>query len=176
MLVIDRIGVELYTANEASLCGENRLQRIASILFRREFPMADSVRRVTYCNTTVSSRAGQGARVLSELKKEGVNLAAFTGFPTRGGKAQLDFIAENMAGVRRVARKHGWRLSKTKKGFLIQGKDQIGAAARHIQKLADKKINITAADAVCAGKNRYGMILWVKPKDYARAARTLKAR
>ena len=136
----------------------------------------DRVRKVTYCNTTVGSRAGQGVKVLAELRKAGVNLTAFSGFPTRGGKSQLDFIAENMADVRRVAKKNGWRLSKTKKGFLIQGTDQLGAVHRHLQKLADNKISVTAADAVCAGKNRYGMILWVKPKDYARATRTLKAR
>jgi len=138
--------------------------------------MADSVRKVTYCATTVSSRAGQGAKVLSELKKEGVNLVAFTGFPAKGGKAQLDFVTENMTSIRRVAKKNGWRLGKTKKGFLVTGQDKVGAAARHIQKLADNKINITAADAVAAGKKRFGMILWVKPKDYARASRTLKAR
>jgi hypothetical protein len=138
--------------------------------------MADRVRKVSYCNTTVSSRAGQGARVLAELKKAGVNLVAFTGFPARGGKAQLDFVTEDMPGIRRLAKQNGWRLSKTKKGFLIQGNDQLGAVSRHIQKLADKKINVTAADAVCAGKNRYGMLLWVKPKDYARAARTLGAK
>ena len=28
----------------------------------------------------------------------------------------------------------------------------------------------------CAGKGRYGMLLWVKPKDYAKAARILKAK
>lgn len=138
--------------------------------------MADRVRRVNYCNTTVSSRAGQGAAVLQELKDAGVNLMAFSGFPSKSGKAQLDFVTDDLAGVRRVARKNGWRLSKTKRGFLVQGSDQVGAVARHVQKLADNRINITAADAVCAGKNRYGMILWVKPKDYARAARVLKAR
>ena len=47
---------------------------------------------------------------------------------------------------------------------------------RHVQKLADERISVTAADAVAAGKGRYGMLLWVKPKDYARAARVLKAR
>ena len=138
--------------------------------------MADSVRKVTYCNTKVNSRAGQGAKVLSELKKAGVNLTAFSGFPAKGGKAQLDFVTQDMTGVRRLARKNGWRLSKTKRGFLITGTDKLGAAARHIQKLADNRINITAADAVAAGNKRYGMILWVKQKDYARAARTLKAR
>lgn len=39
--------------------------------------------------------------------------------------------------------------------------------------LAAQKINITATDAVSAGKGRYAMLLWVKPKDYARAATAL---
>ncbi len=138
--------------------------------------MADRVRKVSYCNTTISSRPGQGASVLAELKDAGVDLMAFSGFPVKGGKSQLDFITDNLSGVRRVAKKNGWRIGKTKKGFLIQGADTLGAVHRHIQKLADKKVNITAADAVCAGKGRYGMILWVRPKDYARAARTLKAK
>jgi hypothetical protein len=138
--------------------------------------MADRVRKVAYCNTTVSNRATQGARILAEIRKAGVNLTAFTGFPTKAGKAQLDFITEDMPGLRRLAKKNGWRLSKTKKGFLVQGNDSIGAVHRHLQKLADQRISITAADAVCAGKKRYGMLLWVKPKDYARASRTLKAR
>jgi hypothetical protein len=138
--------------------------------------MADQVRKVTYCSTVVTNRAAQGARVLAELKRMGVNLTAFSGFPTGDGKAQLDFVTEDMPSVRRVFKQNEWPLSKTKKGFLIHGKDGVGAAFRHIQKLADQKINITAADAVYAGKGRFGMILWVKPKDYRRAARVLKAK
>jgi predicted amino acid-binding ACT domain protein len=67
-------------------------------------------------------------------------------------------------------------LSKVKKGFLIQGTDRVGAVQRHLQKLADAGINVTAADGVAAGQGRFGMILWVKPRDYARAARALGAR
>ena len=138
--------------------------------------MADRVRKVAYCNINVPSRAGHGAKVLSELRKANINLLAFTGFPDVGGKSQLDFVAESLTPIRRLARKNGWRVSKTKRGFLVQGKDEIGAVHRHLQKLADYRINITAADAICAGKGRYGMILWVKPKDYTRASRVLKAR
>jgi hypothetical protein len=137
--------------------------------------MADRVRKVDYCYVKVASRAGHGADVLGELKAAGVNLFAFSGFPAGGGKAQLDFIPENMVALRRVARAKGWRLSKPKKGFLITGSDATGAAHRHLSKLGDARINVTAADAVIAGKGRYGMILWVKPNAYARAARVLKA-
>ena len=137
--------------------------------------MADRVRKVNYCYVRVTSRAGQGASVLSTLRAEGVNLLAFSGFPAKGGKSQLDLIPEDMTALRRVARENGWRLSKVKKGFVITGSDVVGAVQRHIDRLAGSRINITAADAVMAGKGRYGMILWVKPKDYNRAARVLRA-
>ncbi len=138
--------------------------------------MADRVRKINYCYTKVSARAGQGAAILSKLRDAGVDLLAFTGFPIGGGKAQLDFVSDDMAGLRRVARKEGWRLSKTKRGFLVQGSDELGACHRQLKKLADQRINVTAVDAVAAGRRRYGMILWVKPKNYARASRALRAK
>jgi len=138
--------------------------------------MADRVMKVNYVYVTVPNRAGHGARVLGELRDAGVNLLAYSGFPAKRGKAQLDLIPEDMADLRRVAKKKGWRLSEVKKGFLVQGKDDVGAVHRHVDRLAKNKINIVAADAVAAGKRRYGMILWVKPKDYARAAKVLRAK
>jgi len=135
-----------------------------------------SVRRVNYCYVTVPNRAGQGAKVLGELKDAKENLLGYSGFPTKGGQAQLDLVAKSMGAIRRVARKHGWRLSQVKKGLLVQGTDRLGAVHRHIQKLADANISVTAASAVGAGQGRYGMLLWVKGSDYGRAARVLRAR
>ncbi len=138
--------------------------------------MADRVRKVSYCYVKVPSRAGQGMKILSELSDAGVNLLAFSGFPEKGGKSQLDLVPENMGALRRVAKKNGWRLSKVKRGFLITGSDAAGVVRRHMGKLAAQRINVIAADAVAAGKGRYGMILWVRPKDYNRAARALRAK
>jgi hypothetical protein len=58
----------------------------------------------------------------------------------------------------------------------VQGSDELGACHRQLKKLADERINVTAVDGVAAGRQRYGMILWVKPKDYARASRVLRAK
>lgn len=138
--------------------------------------MADRVYKVQYCYAMVPMRAGSGAKILSELKAEGVNLIAFSGFPGGNGRAQLDFIPEKMGKFKRVATKKKWKLGAVKNAFLVQGKDSVGAVDKHIEKLSQRGISITAADAVCAGKGRYGMILWVKPKDYARAARALGAK
>jgi hypothetical protein len=122
-----------------------------------------------------SRRAGRGRRGAA-LRDEGVSLLVFTGFPIGRGRAQVDFVAPRLTDVRRVARKHGWRLGPTKKGFLIQGRDAVGAVHRQLAKLARRRINVTAVDAIAAGGGRFGMILWVKPSDVARAARALGAR
>jgi hypothetical protein len=137
--------------------------------------MADSVRKVQYAYVMVPNRPGQGARMLLELKNSGVDLVAYSGFPGKKG-SQIDLVTRDMTGLKRVARQNGWKLSKMKKGFVVNGPDRIGAVHRHLAKLDEKKINVVAANAVAAGKGRYGMTLWVKPKDYAKAARALGAR
>jgi hypothetical protein len=137
--------------------------------------MPDRVRKVSYCYLLVPSRPGQGAAVLEVLRDAGISLQAYSGFPAGGGKAQIDLVSDDIGAIRRAARKHGWRLARPKRGFLVQGDDKVGAVHRHLKRLADARINVTAADAVTAGKGRYGMILWVKAKDYGRAARALGA-
>ncbi len=138
--------------------------------------MADRVRKINYCYTKVPNYAGQGEEALRALREAGVNLLAYSAFPIAGRRAQMDFIPENMSAFKKVARKHGWRLSTVKKGFLITGQERVGAVHRHLAKLSDANINVTAVDALGAGRGRYGMILWVKPKQYARAARVLGAK
>ncbi|MEN8184826.1 MAG: hypothetical protein ABFS46_20080 [Myxococcota bacterium] len=135
-----------------------------------------AVRKVSYVDLKVPSRAGQAVQVLGALEDAGVDLLAFTGFPDRGGRSQIDLVTNDLAAVRRVARQEGWRIGKRKRGFLIQGRNRVGAVHAQLRKLAEQRISVTAADAVAAGKGQYGMILWVKPKDYARASRALRAR
>ena len=87
----------------------------------------------------------------------------------------MDLVTDDMGKVRRVAAKQGWKLSKTRQGFLVQGDDEPGAVLKVVQRLADAKINMVAADAVSAGHGRYGMIFWVKRGDVGRTARALNA-
>lgn len=138
--------------------------------------MSYQIRKVKYCYVTVPSRSGKAVKILQALREAGVNLLAFSGFPVKDGKSQVDLVSDNMAGIARVAKQHGWRLSKVKRGFLVQGVDQLGAVEKVLRRLAEKDINVIAADAVAAGKGRYGMILWVNPKKYSSAARALNAR
>jgi hypothetical protein len=135
-----------------------------------------AARRVSYVDIKAPNRPGQAAAVLKAVADAGISLQAFTGFPDRAGQAQIDLVTDEIGKLRKVARAEGWRLSPVKRGFLIQGEDRVGAVQRQLAKLAKRGINVTAVDAVTAGRGRFGMILWVKPRDVAKAARTLGAR
>ncbi|MFQ5661051.1 MAG: hypothetical protein ACE5GZ_11540 [Gammaproteobacteria bacterium] len=138
--------------------------------------MAYKIRKVKYCYITVPNRVGQGTNILGAIRDAGVDLVAFSGFPVKGRRAQVDLVTDDMAGLRRVAKKNAWRLSKVKGGFLVQGTDEVGAVHKVLTRLAKEKINVVAVDAVAAGKRRYGMIMWVRPKDYNRTARIINAK
>jgi len=134
--------------------------------------MAETIRKVDYFYIEIANKPGEGARALDAVRNAGVNMLAFSGFPS-GRKAQIDFIPENTAAFKAAAKKSGLKLSPKKTGFLIQGEDRVGAVAGVVDKLARAGINITAMDAVCAGAGRYGAILWVKAPDVRKAARVL---
>ncbi len=137
--------------------------------------MSKNLRKVDYFYVMVPNTAGQGEKILAALADEGVNLLAFSGFPS-GGKGQLDLIPENTAKFQRVAKKLKMKTSKKKTGFLVQGDDRIGAMGKTLAALAKARISVTAMDAVTAGKGRFGAIFWVKPKAVAKTAKLLGAR
>jgi hypothetical protein len=135
--------------------------------------MADTVRRVEYFYLTVPDTPGEGDRILSALKDSGVNLLAYLGFPAEGGQSQIDLVPEDPESLRAAAEQAGMTLSEAKQAFLIEGDDRFGAVADATAKLAAAKINVRAAGAIGAGSGRYGMIVWVAPSDYERAASAL---
>ncbi len=135
----------------------------------------DTVRRIGYYYLRVPDEPGAAARALVPLKRSGVNLLAYLAFPAGNEQAQIDLVPENSGALRKAAGEAGLKLSDAKKAFLIQGDDRLGAVADVAQKLADAQINITAAAATSAGAGRYGLIVWVAPAAFERAAQALGA-
>jgi len=133
--------------------------------------MADKIRRVNYCHVEVADRPGEGARVLAALHDQGVSLLSMTAFPRGTGNAQIDLVA-GTGDLEKAAAKAGLKLSARKPAFFITGTDRPGAVASILKKLAEAKINVTAANAAC-GQSGFGMILWVKPADVEAAAKAL---
>jgi hypothetical protein len=137
--------------------------------------MSDTVRKVDYFKVMIPNKAGQASKIASGLADAGVNLLAFTGFPS-GRMSQLDLMPEDSGKLKRAAKKLGLKVSTRKSGFLFQGDDRIGAMTEIFDKLAAAKINLIAVDAVSSGKGRFGAIFWVKPQSVAKTARLLGAR
>jgi hypothetical protein len=137
--------------------------------------MADTIRLAQYFKMKAPNKAGQAARALGSLRKAGVNLLAFSGFP-RGSGAQMDFVVSSAASFKAAAKKAKLKVQGPKACLLIAGKDRPGTGAKFASKLASRKINITALQAVSAGGGRYAAILFVKPRDVKKAAKALGSR
>ncbi len=135
--------------------------------------MAETVRTAEYFYVMVPDKPGEGARVLGELRSAGVNLVAYSGFPSGRG-AQLDVVPTDPAAFKAVAKQRKWKVKGPKRAFLIEGNDRVGACADVLGRLAAAKINVTAMDAL-AGGGRYAAILWVKPRDVKKTASVLGA-
>jgi len=138
--------------------------------------MPDEIRRIDYYDVAVADKPGEAARILTALETAGVNLIAFSGFPQGARKAQLDFMAEDGAALKKAARAAGLTLGPKKTGFLVQGEDHPGAAAAIARTLAQAGINVTSLQTICAGAGRYGGLFWVKPADVRKAAKVLGAK
>jgi hypothetical protein len=122
-----------------------------------------------------TDKPGEAAHVLEALRDANVNLLAFSGFPQGRNKAQIDLVTDDLPGLKAVAQRHKWKLSRTKRAFLGQGTDEVGAAVAPLAMLGAAKINIIAADVIAAGEGRCGMLFWVEPRNYNRAASLLQA-
>jgi len=137
--------------------------------------MTDIVRKVEHFSTLVPNRPGQAFKVLSTLVSGGVDLLACTG-TQRGRRAQIEVVPNDSRKLRAAARKAGLEFESRKTGYFIRGKDRPGALASHLAKLAARQINVTGIDALTAGKGRWAAIIWVAPRDVAKATKLLGAK
>jgi len=134
----------------------------------------DTIRRADYFSLEVPNKVGEGARLLGALRDAGINLTAFTAFPS-GRRAQIDFIPDDSAAFKAAARKLGIKVEPRKTVFIVQGDDRPGAIAEICQRLADAGINMIAMDAASAGNERYAGMFWVDSGDVKKATKVLGA-
>jgi len=135
--------------------------------------MPDTIRQVDYFYVVVPDKAGAGAEILRALADAGVDLVAFSGFPT-GRRAQLDLFPADAGAFKKTAKANKWKVVGPKRGFLIQGDDRIGAIGDIVEKLAGAKISVTALDAIGVD-GRFGALCWVAARDVRKAAGVLGA-
>ena len=129
--------------------------------------------KLEYYSVVVPNKPGKGEHVLSALKEAGVNFVAIWGYPVGKSNSRNDLVAEDTAGLKKAAKRLKIKLGKKQTAFHITGDDHPGAVAELLAKLAAKKINVFAMQALCAGNGRFGALVQVAPDDVKKAAKAL---
>jgi hypothetical protein len=137
--------------------------------------MPDQIRRIEHFCLTVTDKPGERARVWAALQAVGVNLLGISILPHGACKSQLDIVPEDCGAFRKAAKTAGFKLSRKKTAFLVQGEDRPGAVADAANRLAEANIHIVSAQVFSAGSGRCGGMLWVGAPDLRRAAEALGA-
>ena len=136
--------------------------------------MAMRVGLVDYYRVMIWDKPGEGARVLSALSSAGIHLKAVHAFPAANERTQLDLVPVSFRRFEAAARKARIRHSQRKKAIMVTGDDAKGVAARLLGRLADARVNVTAVTVLRGGNNRFGAILWVKPRNVQKALVALR--
>jgi hypothetical protein len=129
--------------------------------------------KLDYYSVIVPNKPGKGAHLLAALKEAGVNFVAVWGYPVGKSKSKFDLVAEDPALLKKAAKQLKIELGKKQTAFHIAGANQPGAVAEILAKLADKKINVSAIQAVAAGAGVFGALLQVDSDDVKKAAKAL---
>jgi predicted amino acid-binding ACT domain protein len=135
--------------------------------------MAFTIRRVHHFYTTVNDEPGKAYAVLSQLAEHGVNLLAFTGVPMGLMRTELTLFPEDEALLKDVATKARLSLDGPHPALLVQGDDELGAAAAVHERLWKAGVNVYASSGVSDGRGSFGYVIFVRPAEFEQAAAAL---
>jgi hypothetical protein len=121
----------------------------------------------------VDNQPGEGARFLTWLASEEVNLLAFIATPITDSQTQLTIYPHNPMWLGQAARREGLVLTGPLHAFIVHGDDELGALVEIHRKLAEFGINIETSSGITDGKGGYRYIMHVEPGDFEEAARIL---
>ena len=124
-------------------------------------------------SVVVPDKPGKGAKLLDDFKAAGVNFVGIWGYPIGKNKARIDLVVEDAAPLKKAAKQLKIELGKKQRVFHATGEDHTGAVADLLAKLAKKKINVFAVQALCAGNGRFGTLIQVDSDSVKKASKIL---
>ncbi len=136
--------------------------------------MSYTIRRVDYFYVTVRDEPGQAYELLSQLRRLGINLLAFTAVPLGPDATQLTLFPEDTPRLREAATAARLEYNGPHRALLIQGDDELGALERIHAQLAESGVNVYASSGVADGRGHFGYVIYVRPEEYDRAARAVE--
>lgn len=110
------------------------------------------------------NRAGELARLTSDLQAAGVNLLGMWGYTEGEAEPHVSCVPQSAEEFRRYCAPRKIRCDEGRALYMI-GEDRPGALHDALRKIADARINLEAIECVSAG-NRFGCFLWVAEEDW----------
>jgi len=128
---------------------------------------------LTYYSVVIPNKPGEANKVLDALKNAGVNLIALWAYPIKGKNSVMDIAAADPKACAKALKSIGLAAGAKKQAFHFDGEDRPGAVAETVGKLAAAGINCHAAQGICAGSGRYGLLVQVADEDFKKAKKVL---
>ena len=136
--------------------------------------MAAIIKRVNYFYCSFEDQPGEAYKLLSFLSGVGVYLYAFNIVPIGPFRTQFTLFPEDSSKLIAEAKKANLNLDGPNPAFLIQGDDEMGALVDIHAKLFNANINVFSSTGVTDGKGAFGYVVYVRPEEFEKAAKTLK--
>jgi hypothetical protein len=136
--------------------------------------MALDILQVEYYNITVDDRITNASKLLSTIADAGVDFHAFKAIPVKVNRTQFTLFAKDSAKMTDGAKKSGLELDGPYSALLIKGDEEAGALADIYKKLSQAGIQVDEASGIADINTGYGVILYLKQEDCAKAMNVLK--
>lgn len=136
--------------------------------------MALDIKQVEYYNITVEDQITSASKLLSTIAEAGVDFHAFKAIPVKPNQTQFTLFAKDSSKMIDGAKKSGLELDGPYSALLIMGDEKSGALADIYRKLSQAGIQVEEACGIADINAGYGVILYLKQEDCAKALTALE--
>ena len=136
--------------------------------------MALDIKRVEYYNISINGQITDASKLLSTIVGAGVDFHAFKAIPLGPNQTQFTLFAKDSSKMTDGAKKSGLNLEGPYSALLIKGDEKSGALADIYKKLSQAGIQVDEACGIADINAGYGVILYLKQEDCAKALTVLK--
>lgn len=137
--------------------------------------MALEVLQIEYYNITVDDQITDASKLLSTIATAGVDFHAFKAIPVKPGRTRFTLFAKDSSTLTTGAKNAGLELDGPYFAILIKGDEKAGALANIYKKLSLVGIQVSEAYGIADINAGYGVLLYLRQEDCAKAMAVLKA-
>lgn len=131
-----------------------------------------TIKAIQTLDIALPTEAGALARVYGAFQESKINVIASWGYEMGPGQAAAHFYVADVDATRDVLKRLGLKAT-TSNAVWFEAKDQVGAYAELLGKVAKADVNLTATDAIAVNGN-FASVLFTDEKDFTKLRTALK--